>query len=518
MVRADVTWTMALADAACYDFLEPVAARAVDAVFERCPEAVALVAGDVRTDMRRLCLARLGVIYERSLVAQAVRMAGLVGSLALGLGGETRSAAMLDIARGVRDEAMADMGASLRARMPLALGYERAVADNFSAAMAEFFDCLLLGRDEVSRVLLDGRPITRLVGFSSSGADPHRHGRMVMCVNTDAGSFFYKPHDCKLDALYLELVGTWFSDCVRAACLVEGEGHAFVERLVPEGLANEAELRTYWHNLGCLTALFHSLGSRDMTHDNLMCCGTRPAVLDLETLLTAEVPFDKEMLAGEASAWGVPADKVASTVICTSILPDPTSRLAVSPLIEDNASGSCLPRVCGEPHTVKGHEKSFLEGFEEGYRRIMRHRKEVLATIARHADATCRQILLNTYAYARSRALLFSPGAMANPVNRDEVLAGLVNSYAAFSPELRRAVAAPDALALAEGDIPYYCSHASARTLYDGDGRAVGDFLSRSALEVASSRIGSFSEEDLCFELDLIRRLLTTDKSSGGKP
>ena len=366
----------------------------------------------------------------------------------------------------------------------------------FSAAMAEFFDRLLRGRDEVSRVLLDGRPITRLVGFSSSGADPHRHGRMVMCVNTDAGSFFYKPHDCKLDALYLELVGTWFSDCVRAACLVEGEGHAFVERLVPEGLANEAELRTYWHNLGCLTALFHSLGSRDMTHDNLMCCGTRPAVLDLETLLTAEVPFDKEMLAGEASAWGVPADKVASTVICTSILPDPTSRLAVSPLIEDNASGSCLPRVCGEPHTVKGHEKSFLEGFEEGYRRIMRHRKEVLATIARNADATCRQILLNTYAYARSRALLFSPGAMANPVNRDEVLAGLVNSYAAFSPELRRAVAAPDALALAEGDIPYYCSHASARTLYDGDGRAVGDFLSRSALEVASSRIGSFSEED----------------------
>ena len=31
-----------------------------------------------------------------------------------------------------------------------------------------------------------------------------------------------------------------------------------------------------------LTALFHGLGSRDMTCDNLMYCGERPAVLDLE--------------------------------------------------------------------------------------------------------------------------------------------------------------------------------------------------------------------------------------------
>lgn len=518
MAQADMTWAAALADAGCYGFLAPVASRAVDHALGLCPEAAPFVGEAARKELRGICLGRLGVVYERPLIQLAVRRVGLVGSLALGAGGEAGPELMRDVAERVRDEVSADGGAALRERLPLAPGYERVVADNFSRAVAELLDRLLPRRDEVSRELLGGRPITRVLGFSADGADAHRHGRMVMRVETDAGQLYYKPHDCGPDALFPELVGTWFPDVARTARLVAGDGYAFVERLVPEELSCEGDLRAYWRNFGRLAALFHGLGSRDMTQDNVMCCGLRPAVLDLETLLTGEMDFDKGVPTTGIAAGDIPADAIAASVACTSVLPVRMGGRAISPLVTDNASGTCLPRLRGERRTVRGYERDFSGGFEEGYRRLMRHRGEVLATLSAHADATCRQILLNTWSYERARALLFSPGAMSDPARRDEVLGELNARYAVFPAELGRAAAPPDAAALAEGDIPYYFSRAASRTLHAGDGGALGELLARSALEVATSRLERLSQDDLAFELDLINRCLAADAPSGGKP
>ena len=512
VAHTKLTWADALADVGCYGFLEPVASQALDVALELCPGARSLLGNGACEDLRDICQARLGIIYERPLIKLAIGRLGFADKLSIDAGGEAGADAMRHIAEAVRDEVAADAGASLCDCLPQAAGYGRAVADNFSKAMAELLGRLLIRRDDVSRNLLGGRPITRVTGISASGADPHRHGRMVMRIETDAGEYYYKPHDCGLDTLYLELVDTWFSDCVRAARLVPGDGYAFVERLVPEELSSEEELRSYWRNLGCLTALFHGLGSRDMTQDNIMCCGVRPAVLDLETLITGEMRFDRPSPADEAGG----AD-LAETVACASVLPQRIGGTLVSPLVADNGSGTCLPRLDGEPRTVEGFERGFSEGFEEGYRRLMRHRGEVLDALGRHADATCRQILLNTWAYVRTRALLFSPEAMSDTARRDEVLTGINAAYDAFSRELRQAVFDTDASALLEGDIPYYCSCASSRTLCAGDGQIMGAFLERSALEVASIRLRRLSEEDLRFELGLIRARLESAVVSGGR-
>ena len=151
-----MTWAMALAETRCYDFLEPVAARAVDRALELCLDAATLVGDDARKDMLALCLSRLGVVYERPLMSRAVGRVGFADNLALNGGDDGRAKVMRRIAGEVRDEVMADAGASLRDRLPLALDYENAVADNFSQAMAEFLGRLLSRRGEVSKELLGG--------------------------------------------------------------------------------------------------------------------------------------------------------------------------------------------------------------------------------------------------------------------------------------------------------------------------------------------------------------------------
>lgn len=510
MVDRDITWTSALADAGCFDFLLTVAANAVSKALCLCPEAEALLGDDACSDMRELCLVRLREIYERSLTLCAVKRVSLGQSIAAAAGGEARNAVMRSIADDVCKEVMSDAGASLRERHPLALEYERAIICNFVDFISEFLGRLSRHREGISIRLLGGKPVTRLLGISTSGADPHRHGRMVMRVTTDAGEFFYKPHDCGLDALYLELVKTWFPSNARAASLVSEDGYAFVEKLVPAELSGEDELRTYWRNLGALTALFHALGSRDMTMDNIMCCGGRPAALDLETLITGKLPLVDDASVQEAAEWGIPADMVEPSAICTAILPKSYGGRFFSPLLADNRSGTCLPRACGKSHTVRGYEGDFELGFEEGYRRLVRHRGDVLATLRRHKDAVCRQLILNTWAYAKTRSQLFGPRAMSDPGLRDKVLREHRGKYSSFDPNLVERVAEPDVKALLEGDIPYYCSRAGSRALYaNEDDPALGDLLERSALEVAAGRIENLSEDDLSFELGVIRSSLS---------
>lgn len=516
MAKTEMTWVAVLAEMGCYDFLDPVVSQAVDEAIRLNPDAAPLVSDDAQSDLRSMCLSRLGLVYERPILQLAIKRAGLSGLILLNTKDEARTQMMRRIARGVHEE-LADGNASLRARLPNAADYERAVADNFTEATAEFLERLLIKRDEVSQKLLGGRPVTRITGISANGAHPHCRGRMVMRIETDAGQFYYKPHDCRLDALYLELTGAWFSDCARTAELVLGDGYAFVELLAPQELSREEDLRTYWRNFGCLAALFYGLGSRDMKQDNVMCCGLRPAALDLEALLAGDIAVDASVTMGIVAFEDIPADLIEDSVFTTSILPIRASRNTVSPLVADNASGTCLPRLHGVRRTVQGFEQDFSEGFEDGYRRLARHRNEVLAVLQRYGDATCRQILLNTWPYSKTRALLFSPQAMADWDKHDEVLEALNAQYGMYPAELRREVAAPDAAALEVGDIPYYCSHAVARTLYSGEGHAVGEFLARSALEVATHRLERLSEDELRFELDLIRRCLATDSSSGSR-
>ncbi|MDO4538540.1 MAG: DUF4135 domain-containing protein [Coriobacteriales bacterium] len=507
-MSGEATWGTALTKAGCYDFLVPVADKSLAQACKRSPEGAALLSAAARADLQDICLRRLGIVYERSLVRLAARRVRPSTTFLLNAGGRAKAQALANIAQELSDEVAKDGGASLRASLPYAHAYEQAIAVNLGDALAEFLSRLASRCESVSAELLEGRPITRVEGLSASDADPHRHGRMVMRVETDAGCFYYKPHDCTLDACYLALVGSWFADCAQAARLVQGEGYAFAERHVPKELACADELPTYWHNLGCLTALFHGLGSRDMTCDNLMCCGTRPAALDLETLLVGEMPFTESAVAGSPVLPDLSPQALANSVACTAVLPLGVGGVRYSPLTTDNASGTCLPHLGGDARSVTGFERDFSAGFERGYRRLMCNREEILAVLGRHETASCRQVLLNTRAYVEARMLLFDPSALSDGSKRDEVLARLNKAYAAFSPELRKRVAQADARALTEGDIPYFCSKACSRMLYDADGNALGELLAQSALEVARGRLMRLSEDELRFELDLIQRCL----------
>lgn len=522
MAQSDMTWGELFRQESCFDFLLPVAEAAAKEVASLCPDAASLCPdaaslldeGAIRS-MGDVCLRRLEVLYERPIL-RLVILEARSDSLAPIMGGAGPDAPHVRAAATrVGERLVSDGGAALRSDIPLATASERSIVRNFVESTAEMLQRLLRFRGEVSDKLLGGQPITRVLEISQSGSDLHRHGRAVTRILSDAGAFYYKPHDCSLDLLMHDLSDALLPGAVRVARVVPGEGFAFVEELVPEEPEGEEGLREYWRNLGRVTALFHGLGSRDMTCDNLMCCGDRPAVLDVETLLVGDfdrvgaIPLDEE------PPRFAPVGEYEGSVLCTGVLASSARQARVmSPLFADPGHGGCLPRVGGEARTVEGFEEDFLDGFIVSHRNLTNRRDEALGLIRRYENATCRHILLNTWAYDNARMRLFSPGALSDSADgekaRQEVRDQLRSAYGIFPDGLGTRAVELDMAALAEGDIPYYCTRLGGREVFADSisEEPLGSFLMRSPLENAEARLGRLSERELRFEECFIGSLI----------
>lgn len=112
-------------------------------------------------------------------------------------------------------------------------------------SLLEFLDNVVRYRGEISDRLLGGTEISSIESLTGFGGDTHNNGRSVMGVTTNAGAFYYKPHDCAIDVLYHELVDALFSDCTIAADCVVGEGCGFVSEIVRTPLESVEGLHEY---------------------------------------------------------------------------------------------------------------------------------------------------------------------------------------------------------------------------------------------------------------------------------
>jgi len=401
-------------------------------------------------------------------------------------------------AEAVREDPLADGGTDLEAGAPLAREYETAIVRNYVNALSEMFGRLLQERAGISSQLLNGSPFERILGVADAGGDMHRHGRSALRIQTEAGAFYYKPRPWGLDALLEELVDCWFPGCAVVPRFVRGDGYSFAAELATPAPLDEEGLGEYWYHLGALAALFHGVGSRDMTEDNVLCACVRPAVIDTETLVAGEI-------VGLAKGYA----ELQPSVLDSPLLPWPAGTTSRSPLTTDNASGSCLPRVEGTARTITGFEQAFLDGFAVGYRRLLGTRGQIEELLEQARGIPYRKVLLNTRVYVRARAGLFSATGLKSAAQQERVVRWLWARYGGLPAERRLALARADVATLAEGDIPHYSALVGGLTLEGADPRSVFDgVLAKSALELARERLDMLGEAELRYELGVMKNAL----------
>lgn len=485
----------------CLDFVREGAEQAAAELERLRPEAFAMLSEDARESLRKSYCERFEILYYQALtedVREQMSRFDPVHSIIV-------SRKSIEPARKAAEALKARCGVSesLHERYPLLEEYEARMRENYIESYLDFFDALTAKKDEIGLRLLDGGRFARIEKLSAGGADLHRHGRSVMGVWTDAGTVYYKPHDCGLDALYHEIVKRWFADCTVAADVVEGDGFAFVTCLKQAPVKSEKGLSDYFRNFGILTALFHGLGSCDMHQENVMACAHRPSAIDIETLI---VP------ARRGPAKGVPQQPQAAdmldSVIRIGILPRRMYRMPLmSPLYTTSDSVVSLPEYDGKRFTVEGYEHQFLEGFQEGYRRFRSVREDVERLFEARKDATVRCLLQNTSYYDQIRRILVRPEYLSNESEREKVFHRLCVPYEQSGTEINREIVNYERSCLLQMDIPYFCASLDGLELCGETTAQIvspGYFRS-SAMETVKQRLHQLSVAEQHYEEGVIR-------------
>lgn len=363
---------------------------------------------------------------------------------------------------------------------------ERMAANSQAIAQA-FFGCTELGE---------------IIDASCDGSDLHENGRCAVIVTTSTGKFLYKPHDCRTDVLYAQLVKRHFSDITRAPRCVTGDGYGFCEFIHARSAEQAEEIRRYFRHFGSLCALFQALGSSDLHAENFLAVGDRPVLIDLETLLSPSPKVFGEAPPQEKKD-GL-TDAFNHSLYPSSLLPFLSGSRDLSPLMNQEQTGRGLPVLGGVVQTVQSYMEDFLSGFEEGYRRCMALRSELEETLQRFSEIRVRRLLRHTSYYGILQRRLRSPKALASIEAQKTVTSSLRNYFEQAHAQHLFPLAAAEEASLLRGDIPYFYVMGDGYDLLSYGQVVIEGYFEHSSVENARIRLARMSEDELRFEKEML--------------
>ena len=509
MGNKDIGTAGILKESGCITFIRKYQDTFIAGLKEEAPEAFRLLDSKAVEALRTVLRQRLLPLYIQPImlhINKEIHRYDPVGAMLGRPDPDALRKAAADVRNCAEKSTYGSVGKWLCAQYPLLEDYTESVYKNTAEAFREFLERVLSRKNDISVLLPENKPFERITGISASGADTHRHGRCVLGVTTDAGTFYYKPHDCSIDSLYERIVSRWFSDCTEAPRVLEGDGFAFVSALVHKPVRSEKEIAEYYRNFGILTALFHGLGSNDMHQENIMACGTRPSAIDLETLLNVSAAnrLADEMIPDKT------AEEFMLSVMRTGVLPLRIYKSGlISPLYCTADNVTCLPVYGGKRITAEGYENEFAAGFSEGYGRMLAHREEIKEILNEYRGSALRIVLRNTVYYAHICTMLHKPKYMVSAEARRKVYEMLYSPFRTAGAEPDSDIVGYEWKCVLRGDIPYYCTSPDSFDLCGDDPHDIikKDHYKRSAYQTAISFLDRLSPEEERFELDVIRTM-----------
>lgn len=425
------------------------------------------------------------------------------------------------------------------------LGRRLAVqTDQYVAAVGEFLNRLVTDLPEIRRLweIADPGPVTE-VGAGLS--DLHRGGRQVFSVTFANGlRLIYKPKDMGIDVAYNALLA-WLNAAgapvtLRPLRVLDRHTHGWVEYAEPAPCADQAAVMRYYQRAGGLMCLVHLLQGSDCHAENLIAAGEHPVLVDCETLL---------------DSWPRPADRredgdrhrvrlnrlIRDSVLATGLLPGlgeegerlyispglgrtlmllirkrnnrwmhiNTDRMAVSLVVFQRGLGDNLPCLDGVPVEMGEYAEPLVEGFCAMYRFLMAQRPALLASdgplFAFHGRFV-RFLFRATHLYTQLSWLAMRLAALSDGADHSLYFEMLARAFLVSDQALAGwPMLAAERAALQRGDVPFFGAHTDQTALLLESGERIEDYFACPSYDVMQDKLRNLSEEDLGFQVDLIR-------------
>lgn len=356
-------------------------------------------------------------------------------------------------------------------------------------------------RNAICEALTDGKIYHTIDDITLEDGDTHNNGRRVIIVHTDAGKLVYKPHDMRGDEQVYMLAKRFFDEFVgipKSVAFGRSFGVCeFITKRRPEG--NE-EAERFYYSLGGLTLFAKLFGSTDLHHTNIFSCGSKPYIIDLETVFYP-VSHDKYY-----------DDKpyMKHTPLNSLIMP---SRLKIhgmdyefSILMNLSESGS-VPVVDGKKVTVRKYLETFKNGYHDAYTQALSHREEIAEAVrAFPPQMPIRYVERTTRAYGIVLKKLYHHSVFESEESMKQNMNTLSELLHKYKKDTDEKVIASEIKQLKRGDVPYFYTYTDSLSIYGDGEELIHDRFSMTAVDRILDNLYAMDGKDELFDLTYIDR------------
>jgi type 2 lantibiotic biosynthesis protein LanM len=372
-------------------------------------------------------------------------------------------------------------------------------------------------------------------------SDPHNRGHSVQVVSfADGTSVVYKPKDMRVDTAWFTLIERLNEEKpplqLKASRAIARDGYGWSEFIDHVGCADRDDCRRFFRRAGAWLALLHCFAATDMHQENMIAAGEQPVPIDLETILHAAAD-EREERDAEGQAFDAAMETVANSVMMVGLLPaygrSPDNNVfAIGGMTADwnsktiltwnninsdtmrpakaklaAAASPNLPQIDGRYAKFGDHIEDFVSGFEDYARFLLRYSRTVgsAALLDNFAGLPVRTVIRPTRFYYMLLQRLKNHRTMDDGATwsaQADFVARLSEWEKDSDPvwPLHRAERA----ALIDLNVPHLVSPSDGNEIRDATGISIRT-VTKSGMERASSHIRNLDEQDIAWQVDVIR-------------
>ncbi|WP_064749028.1 type 2 lanthipeptide synthetase LanM family protein [Lysobacter antibioticus] len=201
---------------------------------------------------------------------------------------------------------------ALHARLQRTLELQRLALEALASRIAQ-------DRERLGELL--GRAPGRLLAVQPGEGDRHAGGQTVVRLGFEGGRIMYKPRSLRIDLALDAFLARVFGDDplrIRVPYALDCGDYGwtgFVDHRYCDG---DAELGTFYRNLGHWLAAMQLLGGTDLHQENLIAAGPVPVAIDVESLFAIEVDTPPS---ARGRAFDLASELIRTSVLRTGIVP-----------------------------------------------------------------------------------------------------------------------------------------------------------------------------------------------------
>jgi type 2 lantibiotic biosynthesis protein LanM len=392
----------------------------------------------------------------------------------------------------------------------------------------------------IRRDILQTGAASRVATIADNLSDPHNAGHSVLIVGFEDGArVVYKPKDLRLDVVWHALIERLNRAEppveLKAVRAIARNGYGWTEFIDHTGCVGQDGYERFFRRAGAWLALLHLFASTDMHQENMIAAGDHPVLIDLETILqpTAE---EHKIQDAEGQAFDAAMEIVGNSVMMVGLLPaygrsvdnnvfamggmtsDWNSRTvltwknmnsdAMRPAkSKEDGKTTNLPHVDGRYAKFSDHIESFVSGFEDYAKFLLRQNKDAGSTVLfdGFAGLPVRKVVRPTRFYHILLQRLKDQRTMDDGV----VWSAQVDFTARLSEwdkssdpiwPLQRA----ERSALAALNIPHFVSPSDGNAIGDATGISISTEATP-GMDRARARVRNFDEKEIAWQAEVIR-------------